>query len=410
MKNNQNTYDQIISYENIVKGYYDIIKKFDEDQKSRKYFGIDGVKINDINYISEKLLKQIQEEMISLSEITPPYLIKIPKKNGEYRNIYGYPIKERIKAEAIYRILEPIFDNYLSPYVYSYRKSHPYYFATRSITRKYKREYGHNNILIADLSNYTDSMNHDILISQLSLINKIDEKTKDLISLFICSKKMDEGLIKNNDQGLMTGTPLSGLLSNFFMDDFDKWVGKYADFYRRVGDDMIVIDKDIKKIEKIYEHLIQVAKIKKLVINKNKVKIIKDTAPFNFLGYHFENKKISLDESSVKKIISDWKSKLKRYPGKNIMRKKNHFILTFFSEKNKISDQFDQIIKQKILANDDAQIKKLSDKFYKMLTSYFYGHYTERNRRKLSILLKNYKIKSLYEHYYKIHYPIKYEK
>ena len=402
------TYQKIIDYNNIRDGYFDIVKKFDEDSKGKRYYGIDGLKINDINYTSLEMIEVVQKELISFNTITPPYMVKIPKKNGKTRNIYGYSIKERVKAEAIYRVLEPIFDEYLSSYLFSYRKSHPYYFAARSVVRRYKRYFGYNHILVADLSDYTDSMDHEVLFKKLDLI-KIDEDTKKIVKLFISSKKMEYGEIKNNDKGLMTGTPITGLLSNLFLDDFDKWAGKYVDLYRRVGDDMIAIDKNPDKISKVYEHLIKEVESTKLKINKNKVRLINDQIPFEFLGYRFENGSISFDPSSLKKIISEWKINLMRYPGKSINRKKRHLKSIFYSEENNLFNQFDQIIKQKILANDDIQIKKFSDQFYKMLTSYFYGHYSERNRRKLSIVLKDYQINSLYQHYNNIHFPQKYE-
>ena len=400
----KDVYNKIIDIKNIQQAYFDLVGKFDESQKTKKYYGIDGVHLNDLNYISENILKEIQEEMISFSPITPPYMIAIPKKKGRTRNIYVYSIKERVKAEAIYRVLEPIFDDYLSPYLFSYRKSHPSYIAARSTVRRYKRYFGQNHILVADLSEYTDSMDHEVLFQKISLL-MLDEKTEKLLKLFISVNKMEYGMIKNNDKGLMTGTPLSGLLSNLFMDEFDKWAGKYVDFYRRIGDDMIAMDKNPEKIKIVFEQLIETVKNTKLKLNTNKVRLIDDSISFEFLGYQFKNRQISFDPSSLQKIISDWKIKLMRYPGNNIKRKIRWFKLLFYSETNSLYNQFDEIIKQKILVDDQKQVKEFSDKFYRMITSYFFGRYSEKNRRLLYFLLKDNDISSLYKHYNNIHYP-----
>ncbi len=402
-------YNKIIDFNNIRQAYFDLVKKFDLDQKTKRYYGIDGVRLNDLNFISEDILKEIYDEMVSFNEITPAYMIAIPKKNNGKRNIYVYSIKERIKAEAIYRILEPIFDEYLSKYLFSYRKSHPSYFAARSAVRRYKRYFGQNHILVADLSDYTDSMDHEILFNKISILN-LDENTENLLKLFISAKKIEYGLSKNNNKGLMTGTPLSGLLSNLFMDDFDKWAGKYVDFYRRVGDDMIAMDKDPIKIKIVYEKLLEIVEHTKLKLNSKKVRLIDDKNKFEFLGYKFENGKISFSSSSLNRTISNWKIQLKRYPGSNIKRKIRWLKIIFHSEQNNLYNQFNNIIKQKILVDDQKQVKDFSDKFYKTLTTYFFGYYSEKNRRKLSYLLKDNHISSLFKHFNDIHFPKVYGK
>lgn len=402
-------YDLIIDYDNIRQAYFDVIKKFDEDKKTQSYYGIDGLKLNSLNYTSLDLLKQIQKEMISFSPITPAYMVAIPKKKGTTRDIYIYTIKERIKAEAIYNILEPVFDKYLSPFLFSYRKSHPSYFAARSTVRRYKRYYGQNHILIADLSDYTDSMDHDMLCRKISLLN-LDQKTEQLLKLFISAHTMEYGLIKKNKKGLMTGTPLSGLLSNLFMDEFDKWAGKHVAFYRRVGDDMIAMDKDSNKVKAVYDKLLATVEHSKLKLNIKKVRLIKDSTAFDFLGYRFEDKKISFDPSVIIRTISKWKVELQRYSGNNLSRKIKRFKLVFYEKSNTLDNQFKEIIKQKILIDNEHQVKEFSDRFYRMLTSYFFGYYSERNRRQLSTLIRDFPITSLYEHYNTIHFLKKYGK
>lgn len=402
-------YNKIVDYDNICQAYLDVVQKFDESGKTNKYYGIDGSKLNDLDYRSFYVLKEIQKEMISFSAITPAYMITIPKKKSNTRNIYIYSTKERVKAEAIYRVLEPIFDKYVSQYLFSYRKSHPSYFAARSTVRRYKRYFGKNHILVADLSDYTDSMDHEILFKKISLL-QLDKKTEKLLRLFVSAKKMEYGVTKDNKKGLMTGTPISGLLSNLFMDDFDKWAGKYVDFYRRVGDDMVAMDKNETKVKEVFDRLLLTVKSTKLKLNLKKVRLIDDSIPFEFLGYRFENSEVLFDPASVEKIISGWKKILKRYPGKNIRRKMRWFELVFNSEKNNLYNQFDQIVKQKILVDNQKQVKFFSDQFYKMITIYFFGSYSEKKRRQLSILMKDNRIPSLFEHYYKIHFSKKYEK
>lgn len=406
----QETYTHIIDKENIQKAYLSIVGKFDSTSKSSSYIGLDGVILNDYNYTSLELIDLIQHEMISFTTTLPASSFSIPKKSNGKRNIYIYAIKERVKAEAIYRVLEPLLNPFISPYVYSYRISHPAYYAARSIVRRYKRFYGKNYVLTADLSDYTDSMDHDLLIQKL-VKHGIDDKTLKLIELFIKAPVVDQGKIIFPQKGLMTGTPLSGLLANLFMKDFDSWAGKYVNLYRRVGDDMIAFDTHSEKISQVFEKLKETIYLNKLVLNEKKVSRIPDSQTFDFLGYRFSQGMISFDPRSINRTLLKWRVDLYRYPGQHMYRKFKHFRYIFFRRATTIDHQFEQIIRQKNLVDNQKQLKLFSDKFYNLLVKYFYGSVSPKNRRKfLELCQREYTIKSLFAHYIDSHFPKKYAK
>lgn len=379
-----NYFDQITNIENIKLAYFDLVQKFDTASKSGRYRGIDGVRMNSLDFVSEETLILIQQEMLELKKITPAYMATIPKKNGKKRKIYVYTIKERIKAEAIYRILLPFFDTYFSPFLFSYRSSHPSYYAAKSAVRRYRRFYGHNYVLVTDISDYADTIDHDILLEKLRTL-PFDESTQLLLKLFIQTDTLEQGLLIKRPRGVLTGTPLYALLSNFYMDDFDKWAGKQVAFYRRVGDDIIAMDKDEQKIKQIHDKLQQTTSSLKLTLNKDKARLIKDTEPFNFLGYSFTGGTIGFDESSKQKALSSWKKQLP---------KPKH-----------LRQQFEELVHQKNLVNDTAHMKRFSEQFFIILTSYFKGSYSPKKRRLLKPFLTQAHLPSLFDVYRKAKYP-----
>lgn len=402
-------FDDIVSKKNLKNAYFDLTEKFDASSKSSKYKGIDGAILNDYNYSSVDLLEEVADEINSFTAITPASCFYIPKKNGGKRNIYIYSIKERIKAEAIYRVLEPILNQYVSNYVYSYRSSHPSYYAARSVVRRYKRYFSKNYIFTADLSDYTDSMDHGILLQKIKQCD-LDERTLKMITLFIKGPILDKGKISYPEKGLMTGTPLSGLLSNLFMSEFDSWAGKYVSLYRRIGDDMVAMDPKKERIELVYGRLKETISINKLKLNTKKVFLSDDSHPFVFLGYRFFNGKVSFDPKSIRRILLKWKIDLYRYPGKRTDRKLRHLEHLISLRPNTLSQEFNQLIKQKMLVDDQEQIKSFSEKFYRLLTKYFFGRYTPKNRRELFRICEGLRIESFFSHYYKIHFPKTYAK
>ena len=237
-------FQQITSRDNLEKAYLTLAQQMEDDGRSKRYAGWDGLKLYDLELNSAQIIKEARAEMLDFTEVAPATLFKIPKKNNpqKVREIFIYNLKDRIKAQAIYQVVEPYFDDYLSPWLFSYRSSHPSYFAARSAVRHYKRYHQRDFALVADVSDYTGNINTDILLQKIARIG-FSEPVMKLFSLFIENKALREGKIVRPPIGLIAGTPLIALFYNIYLDDFDKYCGPRADFYRRVGDDLIIMDQ-----------------------------------------------------------------------------------------------------------------------------------------------------------------------
>jgi len=396
-------FQQITDIENIKQAYLDLAQKFDEDAKTARYTGIDGLGLNDISHNSAKILSVIQKELLDLKLLAPALGCYIPKKDGSLRNIYIYTIKDRIKAQAIYRVLEPIFEDLYSPFLFSYRSSHPSYYAARSAVRRYHRHYGHDFIFIADLADYFNQLDHQILLEKLKAVG-LSKQAISLLKLFIESSVYKDNQLYSLPIGVIQGAPLSVLFANLYLNDLDKYLGAKASLYRRVGDDLILFDKNRSKLEKLRDYVYQEVKNLKLKIKEKKTKLINSKESFNFLGYHFHDNLVSLDESSIKKIISNWKVKLLSYKAKGEKQRINYLKKLITDKTNSLANQFLQILSQKMMVNDDQQIKRLSEKFFRILTKYLYGKYSARNQRLLKKRLKNFSLPSIYKYYLNIHH------
>jgi retron-type reverse transcriptase len=396
------SFDQITDIKNIRLAYFDFVKKFDEDIKSKKYRGVDGLTLNSLDFSSEELFKEIQAEMKSFREISPAYLVNIPKKSGKNRRIFVYPVKERIKAEAVYRVIQPFFDRYLSDYLFSYRSSHPSYFAARSTVRRYKRYYGENYVFVTDVADYTDSIDHSVLLKKLESLG-LDKGIRKLLELFIKVGVHINGNLVKESRGIITGIPIGGVLANFFLDDFDKWAGKSVAFYRRVGDDIIAMDKDIKKINEIRSGFIETMKSLKLSANEDKSTIIRDIEPFKFLGYRFSDGLIGFDTGSIKRAKNKWNGDLKMIRGKDGDARIKSLVRL---SRNKIISpnyEFERIMSQKILVDDTKQIKSFSNSLISSLTSSLFG-YSNSNKKHLAMgVLKSMNTDTLFKQYQQIH-------
>jgi len=398
-------FKQIIAKKNLEDAYLRLASDMELDGRAHRYRGWDGWKLADAEVRAPELLKAVQEELSAFSPLAPAVLFKIPKKSNpqKMREIYIYNLKERIKAQAIYQVVEPVFDRYFSPYLFSYRSSHPSYFAARSAVRHYQKYWQRDGVLIGDLTDYSNYIRFDRLKEQIEKLD-FDKKTAELLFLFIGNEVIRDGAIIRPEFGLVQGVPLIALFNNLYLDAFDKYAGERADFYRRVGDDLIVFDQKLKRLGTLKIQLETEAARLGLKINLDKTRLQAAAAPFDFLGYHFANGLISLPISFRRALIKKWRQQFSYYRCQDQGRKRRFLQQAAKRERDSLREQFKQLAEQKKLVSDEAQTRRLSEAFFRVLTKYFYKDYSPRHRRLLAGKLKNLGLSSVYKYFLNARY------
>ena len=398
----KNLFDQILDKKNLQGAYLDLVEKFDIEGKSAKYAGIDGVKLNDLNCTSAELLEEVLYELENYTPLLPALEYEIAKKDGGGRIIYVYAVKDRIKAQAISRVLQPIFEEIYSPFLFSYRSSQPSYYAAKTIAKRYKKNYGQDTIFQADISEYTENINKSILEQKLKETG-LSSGVLRLLRLFMTNSILRDNEVVYPSKGVIQGVPLMTFFANLYLNDLDKVVGKKVALYRRVGDDFIVFDKDKGKVEMVREMILNEAKSLGLTISEKKTQLINSSESFKFLGYVFSNKTVSIKDSSINRALIRWKRKLKFYPiedSEKISRLNN----LLFKDPDCIHNEFVQFVSSYRQANDFEQIKDVFSNFLHILTKFFFGKYSSKNQRIMQEkLLAKVKVPSLYKYFIDFH-------
>ncbi len=401
-------FKQIISLKNLETAYLKIAGDMELDGRARRYCGWDSWKLNDVEMKAPELLHLIRKEMEDLSPIAPAVLFKIPKKSNpqKMREIYIYNWKERIKAQAIYQVVEPVFDAYFSPYLFSYRSSHSSYFAARSAVRHYQKYWQRDSVFIGDLSDYSNYIRPHHLKAQINQLD-LEDRVKELLFLFIGNEVIRDGAIIRPEFGLVQGVPLIALFNNLYLDAFDKYAGERADFYRRVGDDLVIFDRLPERLEPLRNHLY--AEAERLGLKVNSEKSIMQTAnrPFSFLGYRFHDGQVSLPPNFEKALINKWRQQFPYYRSTSLQRKRQFLKQSLKRERNNLRIQFEQLAGQKKLVSDENQIRRLSEAFFRVLTRYFFEDYSPRQRRLLAEKLKKLHLVSIYKYFFNARHGFK---
>jgi RNA-directed DNA polymerase len=267
--------------------------------------GIDGITTEEIKGVMQKEWPKIKQEILEGKyRPNPVKRVEIPKPDGNGVRKLGIPtVMDRIIQQALYQELVYTFEATFSENSYGFRKGRK---AQQAVLKaqEYIRE-GREWVVDIDLEKFFDRVNHDILMSRVARKVK-DKKILLLIRRFLQAGVMENGLIKATEEGTPQGGPLSPLLSNIMLDDFDKELEKRGLRFARYADDCNIYVKSEKAGQRVMQSVIKFLTTKlKLKVNEQKSAVAQ---PWDrkFLGFTFTSGKepgrITIHESRVKRL------------------------------------------------------------------------------------------------------------
>ena len=137
-----------------------------------------------------------------------------------------------------------------------------------------------------DIEKYFDTVIHDKLISILrERIN--DAKTLRLIRQFLRAGVMEDGLTSPSEEGVPQGGPLSPVLSNVYLDKFDKELESRGLCFVRYADDCNIFVRSEMAADRVMKSVTSWLERKlRLNVSATKTKVVRPTKS-NFLGFTF---------------------------------------------------------------------------------------------------------------------------
>jgi len=142
---------------------------------------------------------------------------------------------------------------------------------------------------------------------------------------------MEDGLVKPTEEGTPQGGPLSPLLSNIMLDDFDKELEKRGLRFARYADDCNIYVKSEKAGQRVMESAVRFL-TRKLKLKVNQQKSAVDN-PWNrkFLGFTFTKEKgpnrIVVHESRVKRLKDKIKGITRKMRGSDLTDSIRKFLI-----------------------------------------------------------------------------------
>jgi group II intron reverse transcriptase/maturase len=278
--------------------------------------GIDNITTKEIEGVLWQKWPEIKQEILEGKYFPSPVRrVEIPKPDGSGIRQLGIPtVMDRIIQQAVYQELLPVFDPTFSENSYGFRPNRNAQQAVKQ-AQKYIQE-GYEWVVDIDLEKFFDRVNHDILMARVARRVK-DKNLLLLIRRFLQAGVMEDGLVRATEEGTPQGGPLSPLLSNIILDDFDKELERRGLRFVRYADDSNTYVKSKRAGERVMVASVRYLSQKlKLKVNDQKSDV---DNPWNrkFLGFTFEKetKRIAVHESRIKRLKDKVRSLTRKMRG-----------------------------------------------------------------------------------------------
>lgn len=242
-------------------------------------------------------------------EIAPPHIARIPKDNGDYREVYVNENIDRIFLTLVNDCLCELFSNMVHPQCRSYQKGTGCQETVQRVSKeivKLNRIKSDNFIgYKADLSKYFDTVKIEIIekvFDEIELKLDFEIGTEPVISILRnyyhndLVFDIDKNLIQHYGS-LKQGCAVAAFLSNVVLYEVDRTLNEMDIIYYRYSDDILMIGNDAAIAKKKLEGMLELYGLK---LNPKKVESLYSDKWFTFLGFKIKGSMITLSKNRIK--------------------------------------------------------------------------------------------------------------
>jgi len=247
--------------------------------------GVDGMTVQQLPEYLKQHWPAIREQLLSGTyKPQPVRRVEIPKPDGGVRKLGIPTVLDRFIQQAVMQVLQGRWDRTFSNHSYGFRPGRSAHQAVEQ-AQQYIAQ-GYRWCVDLDLEKFFDRVSHDKLMARIES-RVSDRRLLKLIRSFLKAGVMEDGLVSPVDEGTPQGGPLSPLLSNIVLDEFDRELERRGLRFARYADDCNVYVRSRRAGERVMESLKRFIMTKlKLKVNQQKSAVARPWER-KFLGFSF---------------------------------------------------------------------------------------------------------------------------
>jgi RNA-directed DNA polymerase len=221
----------------------------------------------------------------------------IPKPDGRgLRQLRIPTVLDRVILQAIQQVLTPRLDPGFSESSFGYRPGRSAHGAVKQVQRDIRA--GYRIAVDLDLEKFFDRVDFDVLMSRLGR-HVSDQRLLRLIGKYLRAGVLIDGQLHPTRQGIPQGSPLSPLLANLVLDDFDRELERRGHRFARYADDVVILVRSQRAGQRLMASVARFLHRRlKLEVNGEKSKVV-PTDQLSFLGFSFRGTKICWSEKTT---------------------------------------------------------------------------------------------------------------
>jgi len=261
-----------------------------------------------INFIENQHYKTITDNIEKSG-----FCFSIPEKRlinkhgkGKKRVVYTFSEQENMVLKLISYLFYR-YDDAQPCNCYSFRRNYGAKKAIVNLTRE--KGIAKKYSCKLDIKDYFNSIDVDLLLPMLYKLLFDDEPTfRFLEKLLTLDRALFNGEIIAEKRGAMAGIPVSQFFANLYLAEMDRFFLKAGVLYARYSDDIIFFADNNQALAEYLETVKTFLAKHHLELNPEKVKVTEPNEKWDYLGVTFDNGKIGLSRTTMKKI----KGKIRR--------------------------------------------------------------------------------------------------
>ncbi len=247
--------------------------------------GVDRMTVQQLPEYLKQHWPAIREQLQSGTYKSQPVKrVEIPKPDGGVRKLGIPTVLDRFIQQAVMQVLQRKWDPTFSEHSYGFRPGRSAHQAVEQ-AQKYLAE-GYRWVVDLDLEKFFDRVNHDKLMGKIAQ-RVSDKRLLKLIRAFLTAGVMEDGLVSPVDEGTPQGGPLSPLLSNLVLDEWDQELERRGLRFARYADDCNIYVRSRRAGERVMASATRfLASRLKLTVNQQKSAVARPWER-KFLGFSF---------------------------------------------------------------------------------------------------------------------------